>query len=84
MVFAGVGRLGNDEVVIPYYNLLASATYNGISLGAIDLAKKHVTQKRHADVGLRVSDYPLIQVSNKMQTRFEMHSVCNYCDTKQK
>ena len=84
MIFAGDGARGNNEIVVPYFALLASATYNGIALGAIDLAKKHVTQKRHADVGLRVSDYPLIQVSNKIQMWFELHSWSNYCNTKQK
>ena len=37
------------------------AVWNGISLGAIDIAKRHTTRKRHVDVGLRVADYPTIQ-----------------------
>jgi alkylation response protein AidB-like acyl-CoA dehydrogenase len=30
-------------------------------MGAIDIAKRHTTRKRHVDVGLRVCDYPTIQ-----------------------
>ena len=35
--------------------------WNGISLGLIDIAKRHTTRKKHADVGMRVCDYPTIQ-----------------------
>jgi alkylation response protein AidB-like acyl-CoA dehydrogenase len=35
--------------------------WNGIVLGAIDIAKRQTTRKRHVDVGLRVADYPTIQ-----------------------
>ena len=37
------------------------ACWNGISLGAIDIACQHTTRKTHKDVGLRVCDYPTIQ-----------------------
>ena len=30
-------------------------------MGAIDIAKRHTTRKRHVDVGMRVADYPTIQ-----------------------
>ena len=32
-----------------------------LALGAIDIAKRHTTRKKHVDVGLRVADYPTIQ-----------------------
>ena len=35
--------------------------WNGLALGAIDIAKRHTTRKKHVDVGLRVADYPTIQ-----------------------
>jgi alkylation response protein AidB-like acyl-CoA dehydrogenase len=35
--------------------------WNGIAMGAIDIAKRHTTRKRHVDVGMRVADYPTIQ-----------------------
>ena len=35
--------------------------WNGIAMGAIDIAKRQTTRKRHVDVGLRVADYPTIQ-----------------------
>jgi alkylation response protein AidB-like acyl-CoA dehydrogenase len=38
-----------------------AASFNGIAMGAIDLAKKHTTRKLHSDVGMRVCDYPTIQ-----------------------
>ena len=50
------------EVIDPYFLLFSSACWNGVALGAIDIAKKHVIRTEHADVGLRVADYPIIQV----------------------
>ena len=35
--------------------------WNGLALGAIDIAKRQTTRKKHVDVGLRVADYPTIQ-----------------------
>lgn len=57
----GDGGASNDEAVDPFFLLLSSACWIGLSLAMIDLCKKHTTQKRHADVGLRVCDYPTIQ-----------------------
>jgi alkylation response protein AidB-like acyl-CoA dehydrogenase len=57
----GDGVASNDEIVDPLFLLCSSACWNGIALGAIDIAKKHVTRKKHADVGMRVADYPTIQ-----------------------
>jgi len=57
----GDGVASNDEIVDPFFLLCSSACWNGIALGAIDIAKKHVTRKKHVDVGMRVADYPTIQ-----------------------
>jgi alkylation response protein AidB-like acyl-CoA dehydrogenase len=57
----GDGARSNDEIVDPFFLLLSSACWNGISMGLIDIAKHHTTSKKHADVGLRVCDYPTIQ-----------------------
>ncbi|XP_042888985.1 uncharacterized protein LOC122264253 [Penaeus japonicus] len=57
----GDGRKSNDECVDPYFLMNTSGVWNGISLACIDVAKKHVTRKAHADVGMRVCDYPTIQ-----------------------
>jgi alkylation response protein AidB-like acyl-CoA dehydrogenase len=57
----GDGARSNDEVVDPFFLLLSSACWNGISMGLIDIAKRHTTSKKHVDVGLRVCDYPTIQ-----------------------
>ena len=54
--------LAGHEVIDPYFLLFSSACWNGIAMGAIDIAKKHVTRTDHADTGLRVADYPIIQV----------------------
>ncbi|XP_068727337.1 uncharacterized protein [Montipora capricornis] len=53
--------LAGHEVIDPYFLLFSSACWNGIALGAIDIAKKHVTRTEHADMGLRVADFPIIQ-----------------------
>lgn len=57
----GDGARSNDEVVDPFFMLCSSACWNGISLGLIDIAKRHTTSKKHVDVGMRVCDYPTIQ-----------------------
>ena len=57
----GDGVASNDEIVDPFFLLCSSACWNGIASGAIDIAKKHVTRKKHVDVGMRVADYPTIQ-----------------------
>ncbi len=57
----GDGAKSNDESVDPWFLLGSSSVWNGISMGAIDIAKRHTTRKRHVDVGLRVCDYPTIQ-----------------------
>ncbi|MBF2097211.1 MAG: acyl-CoA/acyl-ACP dehydrogenase [Gloeomargaritaceae cyanobacterium C42_A2020_066] len=57
----GDGAFSNDEIVDPFFLLCSSACWNGIALGAIDIAKKHTTRKKHVDVGMRVADYPTIQ-----------------------
>jgi len=54
--------LAAHEVIDPYFLLFSSACWNGVALGAIDVAKKHVTRTEHADMGVRVADYPIIQV----------------------
>lgn len=58
---SGDGAYSNDEIVDPFFLLCSSACWNGIAMGATDIAKKHVTRKKHVDVGLRVADYPTIQ-----------------------
>ncbi len=57
----GDGAPSNDEAVDPFFMLLSSAVWNGISLGLIDITTRHTTRKTHVDVGLRVCDYPTIQ-----------------------
>jgi alkylation response protein AidB-like acyl-CoA dehydrogenase len=57
----GDGAASNDEIVDPFFLVGSSSVWNGISLGAIDIAKRHTTKKRHVDVGMRVADYPTIQ-----------------------
>ena len=57
----GDGASSNDEAVDPFFLLLSSSCWNGISLGLIDITTRHTTRKTHADVGLRVCDYPTIQ-----------------------
>jgi alkylation response protein AidB-like acyl-CoA dehydrogenase len=57
----GDGAESNDESVDPWFLIGSSSVWNGISMGAIDIAKRHTTRKRHVDVGLRVCDYPTIQ-----------------------
>ena len=57
----GDGANSNDEAVDPWFLVGSSSVWNGITLGAIDIAKRHTTRKKHVDVGMRVADYPTIQ-----------------------
>ena len=57
----GDGANSNDEAVDPWFLIGSSSVWNGITMGAIDIAKRHTTRKRHVDVGMRVADYPTIQ-----------------------
>jgi len=57
----GDGAASNDESVDPWFLIGSSSVWNGIAMGAIDIAKRHTTRKRHVDVGMRVADYPTIQ-----------------------
>jgi len=57
----GDGAASNDESVDPWFLIGSSSVWNGIAMGAIDIAKRQTTRKRHVDVGLRVADYPTIQ-----------------------
>jgi alkylation response protein AidB-like acyl-CoA dehydrogenase len=57
----GDGAASNDEAVDPWFLVGSSSVWNGIAMGAIDIAKRQTTRKRHVDVGLRVADYPTIQ-----------------------
>jgi alkylation response protein AidB-like acyl-CoA dehydrogenase len=57
----GDGATSNDEALDPIGLIMFASSYNGISLGAMDIARTQVTRKVHADVGMRVADYPTIQ-----------------------
>ena len=53
--------MSNDEAVAPFFLLLSSACWNGIAMALIDITRQHTTTRRHADMGMRVADYPTIQ-----------------------
>ena len=82
----GDGAASNDEAVDPWFLIGSSAVWNGIALGAVDIAKRHTTRKRHADVGMRVADYPTIQdyvgeaVMDTNACRLFVYSVSQACD----
>lgn len=57
----GDGAESNDEVVDPWFLTGSSAVWNGIAMGAIDVAKRHTLGKEHRDTGRRVADYPAVQ-----------------------
>lgn len=63
------------EVIDPYFLLYSSACWNGLALGTIDVAKKHVSRTEHADSGLRVADYPIIQVRDQVLLTMLVQSV---------
>ena len=82
----GDGANSNDEAVDPYFLIGSSGVWNGIALGAIDIAIRHTTRKTHKDVGLRVADYPTIQdavgeaIMDTNARRLMCLSVAQACD----
>src|SRR4029078_3933997 len=82
----GDGAAASDESVDPCFLIGSSSVWNGIALGAIDIAKRHTTRKRHVDVGMRVADYPTIQdyvgeaVMNTTASRLFVLSVAQAMD----
>uniref|UniRef100_A0A6A7FXG2 Acyl-CoA dehydrogenase fadE25 n=1 Tax=Hirondellea gigas TaxID=1518452 RepID=A0A6A7FXG2_9CRUS len=57
----GDGQRIGEEAAGPFFYLCSSACWNGISMASMDLARKHTTRRAHADVGMRVCDYPIVQ-----------------------
>ena len=53
--------------------MCSTSCWNGISLACMDVAKKHVTKKSHADAGKRICDYPIIQVDYKIFRTFMLN-----------
>jgi alkylation response protein AidB-like acyl-CoA dehydrogenase len=41
--------------------LMYAGAYNGIAMACLDVARRHVTRRAHAQYGRRVADYPSIQ-----------------------
>src|SRR5687768_10477199 len=82
----GDGAMSNAEAVDGWLLIGSSSVWNGIALGAIDIAARHTTRKRHVDVGMRVADYPTIQdyvgeaVMDTNACRLFVLSVCQAFD----
>lgn len=57
----GDGSKTMVEVIDSYFLLLTPSCWNGIAMGCLDLARRHLTSSAHADLGMRVCDYPNIQ-----------------------
>ena len=83
----GVGVGGHCIAVDPYFLIFSSNVWNGIALGAIDIAVSHTTRKTPQDVGLRVCDYPTIQdavgeaIMDTNARRMFTYSVAQACDS---
>ncbi|MDN5857187.1 MAG: acyl-CoA/acyl-ACP dehydrogenase [Pseudonocardia sp.] len=82
----GDGAESNDEVVDPWFLTGSSAVWNGIAMGAIDIAKRHTLGKEHRDTGRRVADYPAVQdyvgeaVIDTNASRLAVYSVAGALD----
>jgi alkylation response protein AidB-like acyl-CoA dehydrogenase len=77
---------GGGDDFLPIFLLYKCAAFLGIGTGAIDLAKKHVLNKIHADTGHRIADYSTIQdyfgenISRVNVCRWAMNSICQRLD----
>ncbi len=59
----GDGAASNDEAVNLVGMILYGALYNGVAMGALDLARRYTTRRRHAQYGQSVADYPTTQAA---------------------
>ena len=82
----GDGAFSNDESVDPNFLIGSSGTWNGISLGAIDIASGTPPARPTRTSGLRVCDYPTIQdavgeaIMDTNASRMSCFSVANALD----
>ena len=54
----GDGAASNDEATTLVGMVMYGSLYNGVAMGALDLAKRYTTQRRHVNFGQSVADYP--------------------------
>ena len=54
----GDGAASNDEAVNAVGMIMYGALYCGVAMGALDVAKRYTTRRRHANFGQCVADYP--------------------------
>ena len=57
----GDGAASNDEAIDPLAFVQYAGAYNGLALGALDVAKQHATQRAHAQYGRTIADYLTVQ-----------------------
>ena len=82
----GDGAVSNDEAVNAVGMLMYGALYNGVAMGALDLAKRYTTQRRHANFGQSVADYPTTHdvygksVVDTQASRIYLFSFCQQLD----
>jgi len=82
----GDGAASNDEAVNAVGMVMYGAVYNGISMSALDLAKRHTTQRRHANFGQTIADYTTTQdvygrgVIDTWTSRVNLYSFCQELD----
>jgi alkylation response protein AidB-like acyl-CoA dehydrogenase len=62
------------------------ALYNGIAMAALDLAKRYTTQRRHANFGQSIADYPTTHdvygrsIVDTQTSRIYLYSFCEQLD----
>ena len=82
----GDGASSNDEAVNAVGMLMYGALYSGVAMGALDLAKRYTTQRRHANFGQCVADYPTTHdvygksVVDAQTARMYLYSFCQQLD----
>ena len=54
----GDGAVSNDEAVTTVGMIMYGALYSGMAMGALDIARRYTTKRRHANFGQCVADYP--------------------------
>ena len=82
----GDGASSNDEAVNAVGMVMYGALYNGVAMGALDLAKRYTTQRRHANFNQSIADYPTTHevygksVVDTQASRIYLFSFCQQLD----
>jgi len=82
----GDGAASNDEAVNAVAMILYGALYSGIAMGALDVARRFTTRRKHAQYGQSIADYTTTHdvygrcVADTQAARLMLYALCQELD----